>query len=227
MIEGMRLIVVDDEVSIRDLLARGLGEAGYVVDTAGSGADALHLLRMYEYAIAVIDWRMPDMSGVDVIRAARASHRELPVLMLTARDGLRDRVEGLDAGADDYLVKPFEFDELLARLRALLRRPLRGPLKTFEFGDLVLDQATRRASVRGRTVELSPKELTILELLMSRVPATVSTREIGLHAWEDDTELVGSNTIHVHIGRLRHKLTGANVRLVTVRGQGIRLEAGQ
>jgi len=114
----MRLLVAEDEALVRDLLVRGLSESGYIVDAAGTGADALHLLRIYRYAAAIIDWRMPEMTGVDVVRAARRAHFDLPVLMLTARDAVADRVEGLDAGADDYLVKPFEFDELLARLRA-------------------------------------------------------------------------------------------------------------
>ena len=220
----VRLLVAEDEGPIRDLLVRGLSEVGYVVDSAENGGDALHLLRLYDYAAAVIDWRMPQMTGVEVVRAARSHHLALPVLMLTARDALSDRIEGLDAGADDYLVKPFEFDELLARLRALLRRPAKGPLKTFQLADLALDQATRRASIGGEAVDLSPKEFAILELLISRAPATVPLREIALQAWEDDSRLIGSNTIHVHMGRLKRKLSRATTRIVTVRGQGFRLE---
>jgi len=220
----VRLLVAEDEGPIRDLLVRGLSEAGYVVDSAENGGDALHLLRLYDYAAAVIDWRMPEMTGVEVIRAARTQHIAVPVLMLTARDALSDRVEGLDAGADDYLVKPFEFDELLARLRALLRRRARGPLGTFELADLALDQGTRRASIGGKDVELSPKEFAILELLISRAPDLVPVRQIALGVWEDDSRLVGSNTIHVHMGRLKRKLSHARARIVTVRGQGFRLE---
>jgi DNA-binding response OmpR family regulator len=220
----VRLLVAEDEGPIRDLLVRGLSEIGYVVDSAENGGDALHLLRLYDYAAAIIDWRMPEMTGVEVIRAARSHHLAVPVLMLTARDALSDRVEGLDAGADDYLVKPFEFDELLARLRALLRRPARGPLRTFELADLALDQGTRRASIGGEDVDLSPKEFAILELLISRAPGLITVREIALHVWEDDSRLVGSNTIHVHIGRLKRKLNRARARIVTVRGQGFRLE---
>ena len=220
----MRLLVAEDEALVRDLLVRGLSESGYVVDAAGTGADALHLLRMYSYEAAIIDWRMPEMTGVDLIKAARQAHLQLPVLMLTARDALSDRVEGLDAGADDYLVKPFEFDELTARLRALLRRSTRGPFKTLELGNLALDQGTRRATIQGQTAYLSRKEFGILELLLSRHPAAVSLREIGLHVWEDDSLLIGSNTIHVHIGRLKRKLAIASIRIVTVRGQGFRLE---
>jgi DNA-binding response OmpR family regulator len=220
----VRLLVAEDEAPIRDLLVRGLSESGYVVDAAENGGDALHLLRVYDYAAAVIDWRMPEKTGIEVIRAARLHHLEVPVLMLTARDALGDRVEGLDAGADDYLVKPFEFDELLARLRALLRRPLRGRLSTFEVADVAIDQGTRRASVAGEDVPLSPKEFAILELLMSHAPAIVAVHQIALQVWEDDSGLIGSNTIHVHMGRLKRKLSRAGARIVTVRGQGFRLE---
>jgi len=221
----MRVLVVEDEDPIRDLLTRGLSERGYVVDGAGNGGDALHLLRLYEYAAAIIDWRLPEVSGVEVIRTARRLGLEVPVLVLTARDALRDRVEGLDAGADDYLVKPFEFDELLARLRALLRRPARGPLTGFQVGGLSVDLATRRVEVEGREIPLTPKEFAILELLVSRSPAVVSAREIAIQVWPDETELIGSNTIHVHMGRLVRKLGRDSVHIVTVRGQGFRLEA--
>ena len=220
----MRVLVAEDEGPIRDLLARGLAENGYVVDTATTGGDALHLLRIYRYAAAVIDWRMPEMTGIDVIRGARRLGVDVPVLMLTARDALRDRVEGLDAGADDYLVKPFEFDELLARLRALLRRPDRGSLASFEMGALVVDSATRRVSLEGKEIDLTPKEFAMLELLISRAPALVTLRELAQQVWTDESRLVGSNAIHVHMGRLKRKLSYGNVRIVTVRGQGFRLE---
>jgi len=221
----MRVLVAEDEGPIRDLLARGLSENGYVVDAAATGGDALHLLRIYRYAAAVIDWRMPEMTGVDVIRGARRLGLDVPVLMLTARDALRDRVEGLDAGADDYLVKPFEFDELLARLRALLRRPARGPLTVFRMGGLVVDPAARRVSIEGEGVDLTPKEFAMLELLISRAPALVALREIARQLWTDESRLIGSNAIHVHMGRLKRKLGHRTVRIVTVRGQGFRLEA--
>jgi DNA-binding response OmpR family regulator len=144
--------------------------------------------------------------------------------MLTARDSVSDRVTGLDAGADDYLVKPFEFDELLARLRALLRRSARGTLRSFELGDLTLDQATGQVSVGGAAIDLSPKEFAILELLISRAPSLIPGREIALHVWEDDSRFVTSNTIHVHVGRLKRKLGHGRTRVVTVRGRGFRLE---
>lgn len=220
----MRVLVAEDEGPIRDLLARGLTENGYVVDAATTGGDALHYLRIYRYAAAVIDWRMPEVTGIDVIRDARRLGLDVPVLMLTARDTLRDRVEGLDAGADDYLVKPFEFDELLARLRALLRRPARGSLARFEMGGLVIDPATRRVSHEGKEIDLTPKEFAMLELLTSRAPALVTLREIAQQVWTDESRLVGSNAIHVHIGRLKRKLSHSRVRIVTVRGQGFRLE---
>ncbi|HKV71121.1 MAG TPA: response regulator transcription factor [Gemmatimonadales bacterium] len=223
----MRVLVAEDEEAIRDLLARGLTENGYVVDEAATGSDALHLLRIYRYSAAILDWRMPDMAGIDVVRAARRLGVDVPVLMVTARDALRDRVEGLDAGADDYLVKPFEFDELLARLRAVLRRPARGPIATFEIADLVIESATKRVLVGDREVDLSPKEFAILLLLMSQAPAAVPMREIAQQIWPDESRLVGSNTIHVHIGRIKKKIGRAKVRITTVRGQGFRVEASR
>lgn len=220
----MRVLVVEDEDGIRDLLTRGLSENGYVVDGAATGSDALHLLRLFPYAAAVVDWRLPELTGVEVVRRARRHGLDLPVLMLTARDALTDRVEGLDAGADDYLVKPFEFDELLARLRALLRRSARGPLTSCEIGDLAVHLASRRVSVSGEEVALSPTEFALLELLVTRAPAVVPLRDFALQVWPDESRLVGSNTIHVHLGRLKRKLSNSLVRIVTVRGQGFRLE---
>jgi DNA-binding response OmpR family regulator len=167
---------------------------------------------------------MHGVPGVEVASWARRNDRPTAILMLTARDAPPDRIQGLDAGADDYLVKPFEFDELLARLRALLRRPLRGRLSTFEVADVAIDQGTRRVSIAGEDVDLSPKEFAILELLMSHAPAIVAFRQIALQVWEDDSGLIGSNTIHVHMGRLKRKLGRARARIVTVRGQGFRLE---
>lgn len=223
----MRVLVAEDDAAIRDLLARGLTENGYVVDEAVTGSDGLHLLRVYRYSAAILDWRLPDMEGIDVVRAARRFGVDVPVLMVTARDGLRDRIEGLDAGADDYLVKPFEFDELLARLRAVLRRPARGPLATYQVADLVIEPAVKRVLVGNQEVDLSPKEFAILQLLMSQAPATIAMRDIAGQVWPDDSRLIGSNTIHVHISRIKKKIGRAKVRLVTVRGQGFRLEDSQ
>ncbi|MGH7922710.1 MAG: response regulator transcription factor [Candidatus Dormibacteraceae bacterium] len=224
-VAGVRILLAEDDLPVQTVLKRGLEEDGYVVDTVDRGDDALHLLRLYDYAAAIIDWRMPGMGGDQVIREARKFKVATPMLMLTARDALQDRVHGLDSGADDYLVKPVSFEELLARLRALLRRPPQVAGPVLQLADLTLDPATRTATVKGRPIELRAREWGMLELLLRRSPAVVTRQAIGLHAWPDESEIEGSNTIDVHAARLRRKLDGAGVELVAVRGEGYRLVA--
>ena len=168
---------------------------------------------------------MPGPSGLEVISWARGAGSQTPFLMLTARDAPPDRIQALDEGADDYLVKPFDYGELLARLRALLRRPSgdRGPL--LRCGSLTVDPATRQALVGGDPADLTPREFAILELLMRKSPAVVHRRSIALQAWPDETDAVGSNTIDVHIARLRAKLARSDARVETFRGAGYRLVA--
>ena len=219
----MRILLAEDDAPVRSVLVRGLEESGYVVDAVDRGDDALHMLRMYDYAAAILDWRMPGLAGDDVVRQARRLGIGTPVLMLTARDALTDKVHGLDAGADDYLVKPVSFEELLARLRALLRRPrvIEGPV--LQLGKVTLDPASHVASVDGHRVELRAREFAMLELLLRRAPAVVSREAIALHAWPDESEAAGSNTIDVHVARLRRKVAGGGVELLAVRGSGYRL----
>ena len=219
----MRALVAEDDSALRSVLERGLKEHGYVVDAVADGEQALGFLRTYEYEVAVVDWRMPKVSGLDVVRRLRARRSALPVLMLTARDTASDRVMGLDEGADDYLVKPFDFAELLARLRALQRRsPALQPTRLV-VGDIEYDPATRVLRAGEQRPVLTVTELAILELLMRRSPAVVNRRSIVLHVWEDEAAAVGSNTIDVHLARLRAKLATAHVRIETVRGIGYRI----
>jgi DNA-binding response OmpR family regulator len=219
----VRILLAEDDLPVQSVLVRGLEESGYVLDAVERGDDALHMLRLYDYAAAIIDWRMPGLSGDEVIRQARKLGVRTPMLMLTARDALTDKVTGLDSGADDYLVKPVSFDELLARLRALLRRPpqVQGPV--LHMGNLVLDPASHTVTVDGKLVELRAREFGMLELLLRRAPAVVSREAIALHAWPDESEAAGSNTIDVHAARLRRKLAGASAELVAVRGAGYHL----
>ena len=222
----MRILIAEDDRALLSVLARGLREQGYVLDTATSGDDALHLLRLYGYAAAIIDWRLPGMSGDEVIRQARRLGIPTSMLMLTARDTTEDKVTGLDAGADDYLVKPVNFPELLARLRALLRRPRDVGSPVLTIGSLRLDPGSRTASLNGKALQLTGRELAIAELLMRRSPAAVDRLTIARQAWDDEGDALGSNTIDVHVGHLRHKLSGADVQLLTVRGAGYRLVPG-
>jgi DNA-binding response OmpR family regulator len=219
----MRLLIAEDDPRLASLLRRGLTESGYVVDVACRGDDALHLLALYEYAAAVLDWRMPGLDGVEVIRAARSRRIAVPVLVLTARDGLSDRVDALDAGADDYLVKPFQFPELLARLRALQRRP--PPLHPIlELGGVRLDPATGRVTCDGAEVRLAPIQLGLLELMLRRHPAVTSRDLIAQHLWPEEWAGTSPNAIEVHVSRLRGKLSGSSLSLSSVRGSGYRLE---
>jgi DNA-binding response OmpR family regulator len=219
----VRVLVAEDDNGLRDVLARGLRENDYVVDAVADGEEAIRFLRSYEYELAVLDWRMPGMSGLEVVRWIRRQQRRTPVLLLTARDAHADRVTGLDQGADDYLVKPFDFAELLARMRALQRRPAAVQQPEIVVGDLRFDPATRQVLVGGQQPILTAIEYGILELLVRRSPTVVPRRSIAVNVWADEADAMGSNTIDVHLARLRAKLAGGMVRIETVRGVGYRL----
>ena len=222
----MRVLVAEDDPGLRSVLERGLREHGYVVDAVADGTAALSYLRSYGYEVVVLDWRMPRQSGLDVVAAMRARGDRTPVLMLTARDATEDRVHGLNHGADDYLVKPFSFAELLARMSALQRRPALTVDPVLSCGDLELDPATRVVTRGGAPVTLTAIETGLIELLMRRAPAVVNRRTIAVQVWDDEADAVGSNTIDVHVGRLRAKLGDAEARIETVRGTGYRLVTG-
>jgi DNA-binding response OmpR family regulator len=221
----MRVLVAEDDTGLRDVIVLGLRDNGYHVDPVDRGDDAIDQLRWYEYDVAIIDWRMPGPEGIDVIRWARRHERPTAILMLTARDTTADRIQGLDAGADDYLVKPFDFGELLARVRALQRRPRGVDAPILSHGRIALDPVKREVTFDGRELRLTATEYLILELLMRRSPAVVDRKAIAEHAWADETDPLGSNAIDVQMSRLRAKLPDAGVRIVTVRGAGYRLEA--
>jgi DNA-binding response OmpR family regulator len=221
----VRILVAEDDPGLRDVIVLGLQDSGYQVDSVDRGDDAIDQLKWYEYDVAIIDWRMPGAEGIDVVAWARRHERPTGLLMLTARDAPADRIRGLDTGADDYLVKPFDFGELLARVRALQRRPRGVAAPVLLQGQLALDPATRVVTVAGRPVSLTATEYLILELLMRRSPAVVDRKQIAEHAWADETDPLGSNAIDVQMSRLRAKLTNAGIRIVTVRGAGYRLEA--
>jgi two-component system copper resistance phosphate regulon response regulator CusR len=219
----MRVLVAEDEPGLRNIIVLGLEDAGYRVDAVGRGDEAIDLLRWYEYDVAIIDWRMPGGEGIEVVRWARSHERPTAILMLTARDTVADRVAGLDSGADDYLVKPFEFGELLARIRALQRRPRGLDAPILQLGRLAFDPAIHLVSVAGRELALTPTEYLVLEVLMRRAPSVVDRKTIAEHAWADETDPIGTNAIDVQMSRLRAKLVGSEVRIVAVRGSGYRL----
>ncbi len=221
----MRVLVAEDDASLRRVLLSGLVEAGYVVDAAADGDEALRFLGAHEYGAVILDWRMPKTSGRDVLAIARARDPHTPMVMLTARDTPEDRIDALDAGADDYMVKPFDFGELLARLRALQRRSGESRSPILSCGSLRVDPSTHQVFVNDRELRVTPREFAILELLVRKSPSVVTRRSIALHAWAEESDAVGSNTIEVHIARLRSKLSGSGVRVETVRGVGYRVAA--
>ena len=221
----MRVLVAEDDPGLRSVLERGLREHGYVVDAVADGIDALAYLRSYQYEVTVLDWRMPKKTGIEVLTEMRRRGDRTPVLMLTARDTTEDRVAGLNLGADDYLVKPFSFAELVARVTALQRRPALTVDPVLTCGDLVFDPTSRMVTRSGEAVTLTTIETGLVELLMRRSPAVVSRRTIALQVWDDEADAVGSNTIDVHVGRLRGKLGDATARIETVRGTGYRMVA--
>jgi two-component system OmpR family response regulator len=222
----MRVLVVEDEPKMAGLVKRGLEEEGIAVDVADRGEDAVWMAGSTEYDVVVLDVMLPGLDGFEVCRRLRADDVWTPVLMLTARDAVEDRVAGLDGGADDYLVKPFSFEELLARLRALARRGAAERPAVLEAGDLRLDPATRRATRGNVDIALSQKEYALLETLMRRPGVALSRLQLLEHAW-DDTYENRSNVIDVYIRYLREKIDrpfGTDT-IETVRGVGYRLRA--
>jgi DNA-binding response OmpR family regulator len=220
----MRILLVEDDRKAAALLVRGLREEGFVVDHAASLAEADEAAFVTTHDLIVLDGMLPDGDGVALCRTLRARGQQVPVLMLTARDALSDRVDGLNAGADDYLTKPFEFEELLARLRALLRRSdmTRPPVLVAD--DLRLDPASLQVTRAGRPVELTPKEFALLQALMRQPGAVVPRQRLAEQIWHGDP-LAIDNLIDAHMSKLRRKIDAAGGRplIETVRGRGFRL----
>jgi len=216
----MRLLIVEDEPRMATLLQRGLTEEGYAADTVADGLGCLACAAAAEYDAIVLDVLLPDIDGFEVCRRLRQEGQWAPVLMLTARDALSDRIRGLDAGADDYLVKPFSFAELCARVRALIRRGAHARPSVLEVGDIRLDPASRRVWRGAREIHLSAKEFAVIELFL-RNPDQVLTRSRILdHAWDFAYEAT-SNVVDQYVGYLRRKLGAGSIE--TVRGAGYRL----
>ncbi|MBZ5497993.1 MAG: response regulator transcription factor [Acidobacteriia bacterium] len=222
----MRVLVVEDARPMAETLAKGLRERGYAVDVACDGETALQQAEINRYDAIVLDIMLPRRDGLAVCRALRGQGLSVPILMLTARDAVEDRVAGLDAGADDYLIKPFAFKELLARLRALLRRHSELRPLRFKLADLTLDTASQEVKRGGRMVRLTAKEYALLEYLVLHAGEVVSRERISDHVWDESFDPF-SNLIEVYIQRLRKKIDeGAQVKLIhTRRGAGYLLRA--
>lgn len=221
----MRILLVEDEPRAAEVLSKGLREQAYAVDVAGSGDDALYQASITDYDAIVLDVMLPGIDGFTVCRELRRQGSQVPVLMLTARDAVDARISGLDSGADDYLIKPFDFGELLARLRAVIRRgkaPLRPSLVTL--GDLVFDLRARHVTRDGRLIALTSREFALLEFLVLHVGEVVGRGAIAEHVWDAPFESM-SNVIDVMIQRLRRKIDPANGSslIATRRGEGYML----
>jgi two-component system copper resistance phosphate regulon response regulator CusR len=224
--EDVRILLVEDESRVAGFIAKGLREQAYAVDIAGDGEQALYQAAVNQYDIVILDVMLPLKDGHTVCRELRASGFRTPILMLTARGTVDDRVEGLDSGADDYLAKPFDFKELLARVRALLRRPAGLLPQLVRIADLTLNTASHAVARAGKPVSLTAKEYALIEFLVLNQGRVVGREQIGQHVWDENFDPF-SNVIDVYIKRLRSKLdTGFSRRLIhTRRGEGYILSA--
>ncbi|MEN9492073.1 MAG: hypothetical protein RJA63_2522 [Pseudomonadota bacterium] len=224
----MKILVVEDETKTGDYLRQGLMEAGFVVDLARDGLDGLHLGMSEEYDLAILDVMLPELDGWKVLQGIRKAGKQMPVLFLTARDQIDDRVKGLELGADDYLVKPFAFAELLARVRTLLRRGKGKEPELLEIGDLSLDLRRRRVTRAGVRIDLTAKEFLLLELLMRRQGEVLPRSLIASQVWDMNFDS-DTNVIEVAMRRLRAKIDdGFEPKLIrTVRGMGYVVEVGE
>ncbi|CAN5140398.1 response regulator transcription factor [soil metagenome] len=222
----MRLLVVEDEEEMGRLLARGLEAEDYEVDVVDNGIDGLIKAGSVSYAAALVDVMLPGMSGFEFCRHLRTQSSTLPILLLTARDAVDDRVRGLDAGADDYLTKPFAFAELTARIRALVRRETATPKLSVKVGQLVIDNQTRRAVIGGTALALSPKEFELLRLLAVREGQVLTRSEILTEVW-GKSENIDANVVDQYVSYLRRKMDplGSGISIITRRGIGYGLEA--
>ena len=218
-----RILIVEDEDRIASFLGKGLKSNGYTTSIAGTGEDAISLASTGEFDLMILDIGLPDIDGFEVLKRLRSRDKTMPVIILTARDGVSDTVVGLEGGADDYVTKPFSFEELLARVRARLRAERTPEETVLQAGDAVLDLRTRRLTVKGRTQELSAREFSMAELFFRHPEQVLSREQLLSNVWGYDYD-PGSNVVDVYVGYLRKKL--GKDRIKTLRGIGYRLDPG-
>jgi len=222
----MRILVIEDDQKLSDIIQRGLSEVGYAIDAAYDGEEGEELAKMVPYDLIVLDIILPKKDGIEVCLGLRQNQVKSRIIMLTCKDTVSDRVKGLDSGADDYLVKPFDFDELYARVRALLRREIGHGSPTLQVGDLIMDTLTREVKRGQRNVKLTATEYSLLEYFMRNPKVVITRRMLEDHIWDFSLESE-SNLIEVYIRRLRKKIDGDNEAsfIETIRGSGYRLKA--
>ena len=221
---GFRILIVEDDAVLADGMSSALRKYGYIVDCLADGTHADQVLGTADYDLTSLDIGLPRMDGFEVLQRLRARRKKMPVLVLTARDELADRVKGLNLGADDYVIKPFELVELEARIRALIRRSMGEASPALEIGGLTLDMAARRVLLGGKKLDLTAREFAVLEILMSRAGRVVSKEQLN-ERLSGGAEDLAENAIEVYISRLRRKIAGAGTSVRTVRGFGYLLEA--
>lgn len=219
---GIRILVIEDEDEIADFVVRGLREEGFAVERAADGEDGWHRLKTAEWDLVLLDWWLPGTDGLTLLKRFRQAGASTPVLMLTARDAIPDRVRGLDAGADDYLCKPFAFEELLARVRAMARRQLGNASATLSYADVRVDLATQRVDRGGKRLDLTAREYALLVFFLRHPGEVLSRTRIYEHVWDERYDGL-SNTLEVHVMELRRKLEAHGPRLIhTLRNRGYR-----
>ncbi|HEY3277632.1 MAG TPA: response regulator transcription factor [Syntrophorhabdaceae bacterium] len=222
----MKVLVIEDEVKVASFVSRGLEEEGYDVDVAYDGLKGLEALKGASYDIVLLDLMIPEIDGLEVLRRMRSWGSITPVLIITAKTAKEDVVKGLDTGSDDYLTKPFSFDELLARIRALLRRSKQAESRLLEYGHVILDPYNRRLSVDSKEIELTEKEFLIMEFMLKNVERPLTRNEIAEYVWQSKGE--STNIVDVYVNFLRKKLDSVSARryIHTVRGTGYILREG-
>jgi len=224
---GIRVLVIEDEEEIADFVVRGLREEGFTVESAATGEDGWHALQHGPWDLVVLDWWLPGPDGLTLLLRFRQAGHETPVLFLTARDAVSDRVRGLDSGADDYLCKPFDYEELLARVRALTRRPGNRTGSVLSHDDLRIDLLTHRVERAGQRIELTTKEQALLVFFVQHPDEVLSRTRIYNHVWDERYDGL-SNTLEFHVMELRRKLEAHGPRLIhTLRGRGYRFGFGE
>jgi two-component system copper resistance phosphate regulon response regulator CusR len=222
---SVRILLVEDEAAIADFITRGLIEEGFTINHASTGTQAWEAMTTSDWDLILLDWSLPGEEGLSLLHRFRDSKSNTPVMFLTARDAVSDRVIGLNAGADDYLCKPFAFEELLARVRSLTRRHDVQPSTILTFDDLQIDMANQRVDRNGHRIDLTSKEYVLLTLFIRRHGQVLSRNDIYEQVWQEPYDGI-SNTLEVHIKELRRKLESQGKRLIyTIRGQGYKLEA--
>ncbi len=216
-----RILIAEDEARIASFLEKGLSAHGFTIEVAATGEDALHRARLGKFDLVILDLGLPDLDGFEVLRELRVGRSRVPVIILTARDSVRDTVTGLEGGADDYLTKPFRFEELLARVRVRLRGERAAEPTVLSTADASLDLRTRQVVVDGKTVDLSAREFALAEVFFRHAGQVLSREQLLSHVWGYDFD-PGSNVVDVYVGYLRKKL--GKQRITSVRGMGYRLE---